>query len=49
MIFVRKQDCIDTTTFKVEDYVLPRFEAILTPPKYILATDETIKYTVCAM
>ncbi|ROT60844.1 alpha-2-macroglobulin [Penaeus vannamei] len=47
-IFVRKQDCTDSTTFKVEDYVLPRFEVTLTPPKYILATDDTIKYTVCA-
>lgn len=47
-IFVRNQDCTDSTTFKVEDYVLPRFEVTLTPPKYILATDDTIKYTVCA-
>ncbi|XP_063596628.1 alpha-2-macroglobulin-like [Penaeus indicus] len=47
-IFVRRQDCTDSTIFVVAEYVLPRFEATLTPPEYILATDDAIKYTVCA-
>ncbi|XP_042222119.1 alpha-1-inhibitor 3-like [Homarus americanus] len=36
------------TSFKVEEYVLPRFELIVTAPKLLLATDKTFTFTVCA-
>lgn len=35
-------------TFKIEDFVLPRFEVTLESPPYILATDENLQYRVCA-
>ncbi|XP_042880594.1 alpha-1-inhibitor 3-like [Penaeus japonicus] len=47
-VFVKNHGETHSTSFKVEDYVLPRFEVTLTPPKYILATDDTFKFTVCA-
>ncbi|KAK4303730.1 hypothetical protein Pmani_024278 [Petrolisthes manimaculis] len=37
-----------TRTFKVEDFVLPRFEVTLRPPPYILATDDAFSFSVCA-
>ncbi|KAK4324552.1 hypothetical protein Pmani_004827 [Petrolisthes manimaculis] len=37
-----------TTQFKVEDFVLPRFEVTLLPPPYSLATDTVFSFTVCA-
>ncbi|XP_063614248.1 ovostatin-like, partial [Penaeus indicus] len=39
---------MNTNRFKVEEYVLPRFEVKMTPPKYVLASDETFVFTVCA-
>ncbi|KAK4303545.1 hypothetical protein Pmani_024447 [Petrolisthes manimaculis] len=42
-------ECSKTTTiFKVEDFVLPRFEVTLRPPPYSLATDSAFSFTVCA-
>lgn len=38
----------NTNSFKVEEYVLPRFEVTMTPPKYVLASDEKFVFTVCA-
>ncbi|KAK8754666.1 hypothetical protein OTU49_017522, partial [Cherax quadricarinatus] len=42
-----QEESHSTTKFKVEDFVLPRFEVTLQPPSYILATDETFTFTVC--
>ncbi|XP_047480379.1 alpha-1-inhibitor 3-like [Penaeus chinensis] len=39
---------MNTNRFKVEEYVLPRFEVKMTPPKYVLASDETFVFSVCA-
>ncbi|MPC77420.1 Alpha-2-macroglobulin [Portunus trituberculatus] len=36
-------------TFKIEDFVLPRFEVTLQSPPYILATTKSLHYRVCAM
>nr|AEC50080.1 alpha-2-macroglobulin [Pacifastacus leniusculus] len=38
----------ESVNFKVEDFVLPRLEATLKSPSYILGTDETFPFTVCA-
>lgn len=35
-------------SFRVGEYVLPRFEVKITPPSYILATDSGFNFTVCA-
>ncbi|CAL4094246.1 unnamed protein product, partial [Meganyctiphanes norvegica] len=35
-------------TFKVEEFVLPRYEVTIKPPKYILGTDKKFNFTVCA-
>ncbi|XP_018026231.1 alpha-2-macroglobulin isoform X3 [Hyalella azteca] len=35
-------------SFKIEDYVLPRFEVTLKPPPYILADAKLLKFEVCA-
>nr|XP_053627786.1 murinoglobulin-2-like [Cherax quadricarinatus] len=43
-----QEESHSTTNFKVEDFVLPRFEVTLKPPSYILATDESFTFTVCA-
>nr|XP_045625235.1 murinoglobulin-2-like isoform X1 [Procambarus clarkii] len=37
-----------SVTFEVEDFVLPRFEVTVKPPSYILASDQTFTFTVCA-
>ncbi|XP_071524049.1 alpha-1-inhibitor 3-like [Panulirus ornatus] len=37
-----------TTSFRVEEFVLPRFEMTLKPPSYILASDEVYTFSVCA-
>lgn len=37
-----------TQTFKVEEYVLPRFEVTIEPPSYFLVTSELIEGNVCA-
>ncbi|RXG67667.1 Pregnancy zone protein [Armadillidium vulgare] len=34
--------------FKVEEYVLPRYEVKINPPNYILGTTEIITFEVCA-
>lgn len=39
---------LNTRTFKVEEYVLPRFEVQVTPPKYMLATDSRFTFRACA-
>nr|XP_045611875.1 murinoglobulin-1-like [Procambarus clarkii] len=37
-----------TRTFKVEEYVLPRFDATLTTPNYLLRSHTKFNITVCA-
>ncbi|XP_041375396.1 pregnancy zone protein-like [Gigantopelta aegis] len=37
-----------TQTFKVEKYVLPKFDVTITPPVYILANADVIEGEVCA-
>jgi len=39
---------VQEQTFKVEDYVLPRFELKVTPPSYFLADREILELKVCA-
>ena len=36
-----------TKTFKIQDYVLPRFEVKIDTPKYLLATDKSASFKVC--
>ncbi|XP_063601516.1 alpha-2-macroglobulin-like protein 1 [Penaeus indicus] len=38
----------NTRSFKVEEYVLPRFEVQVIPPKYMLATDSRFTFRACA-
>ena len=33
--------------FRIQDFVLPRFEMIITKPKYLLATDKSASFKVC--
>lgn len=49
-IKVRSSQTTQTTVkeFKIEDYVLPRFEVTLKPPSYVLADSEILKLEVCA-
>lgn len=37
-----------TKTFKIEDYVLPRYEVTIKPPKYLLADAKILRIEVCA-
>lgn len=37
-----------TRRFKVEEYVLPRFEVTLKPPNYVLGSDQKFVFTACA-
>lgn len=39
---------LNTRTFKVREYVLPRFEVEVTPPKYMLGTDDRFNFRACA-
>ncbi|XP_070176474.1 alpha-2-macroglobulin-like protein 1 isoform X1 [Littorina saxatilis] len=39
---------VTTQHFKVEEYVLPRFEVTVEPPSYFLVTSETFDGTICA-
>ncbi|KAL5004353.1 hypothetical protein ScPMuIL_017809, partial [Solemya velum] len=42
-------DGVETSqTFKVEEYVLPKFEVTVTPPSYLLVTSPMIEGKVCA-
>ncbi|XP_070001311.1 alpha-2-macroglobulin-like protein 1 [Penaeus vannamei] len=48
-INVRSADkMLNTRTFKVREYVLPRFEVEVTPPKYMLGTDDRFNFRACA-
>jgi len=38
---------VASKSFKVEDYVLPRFELTVTPPAYLLGSDENLKLKAC--
>merc|ERR1739840_28877 len=48
IIHVEQEKNTEYKTFKVEEYVLPRYEVTIKPPKYILGTDEKFNFTVCA-
>nr|AJE25828.1 alpha-2-macroglobulin [Macrobrachium rosenbergii] len=49
-ISVQPQDGASTVSqiFKIEEYVLPRFEVKINNPKYILGTDTEFVFNVCA-
>ncbi|XP_050717838.1 alpha-2-macroglobulin-like isoform X1 [Eriocheir sinensis] len=47
-IHVKTQSGSTIQTFKVEEFVLPRFEVKITPPAYALPTDEKYSLQVCA-
>ncbi|XP_050717837.1 pregnancy zone protein-like isoform X3 [Eriocheir sinensis] len=47
-IHVKTQSGSTTQTFKVEEFVLPRFEVKIKPPAYALPTDEKYSFQVCA-
>ncbi|XP_071524073.1 alpha-1-inhibitor 3-like [Panulirus ornatus] len=47
-VFVKTTDKTTRAEFKVEEYVLPRFEVTVAPPKYLLSTDTKFSFTVCA-
>ncbi|XP_064106159.1 alpha-1-inhibitor 3-like isoform X3 [Macrobrachium nipponense] len=49
-ISVQPQDGASTVSqiFKIEEYVLPRFEVKINNPKYILGTDTEFIFNVCA-
>ncbi|KAK6180007.1 hypothetical protein SNE40_012232 [Patella caerulea] len=40
---------VKSTPFKIEEYVLPKFELTISPPPYITIESETIEGEVCAM
>ncbi|XP_071524396.1 alpha-1-inhibitor 3-like [Panulirus ornatus] len=48
-VYVKTPDgSTESRSFKVEDFVLPRFEVTVKPPSYIQAIDEEFTFTVCA-
>ncbi|XP_069955764.1 murinoglobulin-1 isoform X2 [Cherax quadricarinatus] len=48
-VFVKTADNrTSNAEFKVEEYVLPRFEVVVTPPRYIFPTDTKFSFRVCA-
>ncbi|XP_076465640.1 alpha-2-macroglobulin-like protein 1 isoform X2 [Babylonia areolata] len=47
-IEVTVEGAMTTQRFKVEEYVLPRFEVTVKPPAYFLVTSATYDGTVCA-
>ncbi|XP_071524050.1 alpha-2-macroglobulin-like [Panulirus ornatus] len=48
-VFVRTQyDKVQKKSFRVEEYVLPRFEMTFKPPPSVLAIDSSFNFTVCA-
>merc|ERR1712179_893383 len=47
-IHVKQGENTVIKTFKVEEFVLPRYEVTIKPPKYILGTDKKFNFTVCA-
>ncbi|XP_066969386.1 alpha-1-inhibitor 3-like [Macrobrachium rosenbergii] len=47
-IFVRTEETSGSQSFKVEEYVLPRFSLTIQPPPYVLATASEIVFSVCA-
>eukprot|EP00920_Eleutheroschizon_duboscqi_P030807 GHVT01074384.1.p1 GENE.GHVT01074384.1~~GHVT01074384.1.p1 ORF type:complete len:380 (+),score=2.52 GHVT01074384.1:153-1292(+) len=38
----------ESDTFKVDEYVLPKYEVSITPPPFVLVSDTDIKITFCA-
>ncbi|XP_071853314.1 ovostatin-like isoform X1 [Apostichopus japonicus] len=38
-----------TQTFEIDEYVLPKFDVLITPPSYIFALDETVEFSVCGL
>ncbi|XP_066939900.1 alpha-2-macroglobulin-like [Macrobrachium rosenbergii] len=48
-IHVQNEDLSEeTTNFRVEEYVLPRFEVTIESPKYVLSRDSGFSFRVCA-
>ncbi|KAG0727660.1 Pregnancy zone protein [Chionoecetes opilio] len=47
-IFVKTPHRRISQSFKVEEFVLPRFEVTIKKPKYILGTDDKFSFTACA-
>nr|AKR15753.1 alpha-2-macroglobulin [Stichopus monotuberculatus] len=38
-----------TETFRLDEYVLPKFDVIIRPPSYIFVLDETVDVAVCGL
>lgn len=36
-------------TFKIDEYVLPKFDVIITPPSYVFVLDQTVEFSVCGL
>ncbi|ESO98655.1 hypothetical protein LOTGIDRAFT_238975 [Lottia gigantea] len=39
---------LTTQTFKVDEYVLPKFEVTINPPKFLLSNSSTVEGEICA-